>query len=202
MTEAVWIAIVSAGGIIVASLLQWLSNRNNNTASENRLRDERQHALALAKAEKEHALQQMELERKFALRDRWLEKREAAYEGTFALANPILELAGFMLAEFMNKDVSALTDKNRQLTNAVNELMKDRPRVEMYGSEASATEMATFVKAVLDLGAGWARVLERMNDGQEPSAEERDAVLAGQWQINAQLEAFRKVAKLDLGTMD
>ena len=213
MDTSIWIALISASGLITTSSIQWMSNRVTVKAaaarevtlqekSERERQLERDHALALARQEREDELARTNAERKIAVTDRWLDKRDSAYIAAITAANAVLSEAGRCLSPITVRNSEELLKANSDFVNAVNLFMEDTGRVEVYGSETAGESMADFVNAALIHGSHLSAIQEKLHNGEELTANEPTTVLRMQRNLTEKFEKFRRSAKADLGTLD
>jgi hypothetical protein len=218
MPDAVLIAVISSGGVILVGLIQWMSNRTTVKAAQVREKElkeqqsetlrlereerqkERDHSLALAEREREHLREQdAELHRR-TVRDQWRETRVEVYENALTALASLNTQAGKIFTELhLNNDLASFERENTILVRDLQALIETRGRVDLYGSSPFGKKLTEYVNALLLVSAKASQIQERLECN---GAVDPQDMLKEVHQLGRISDDLKQVAKQDLGTLD
>lgn len=210
MDTSIWIAVISAGGIVLAATVQWLSNRSTLKASEARekaVRDEQAERLRLEYADRNIERARVEEQRiqeiQAALKETWRERRlEAHRDALAALDSARNEIAEYQRAwNLQHFGVQPEPFKSGSLAH----VRSTAADVGLFCSSASADAFAVAqsrIQTFHAVASGEDFMKTLTNKDSIPTAEDQAQRAARIAKIGDAIAAYRQEAKMDLGTLD
>jgi hypothetical protein len=210
---AIWIAVISAFGVIGSAFIQWRSNRATVQAAERRevaeredknkqLTEEREHQRLMAADADARALALKQWEAQLALNETWRPKRVQAHQAALRAIDPYIEAIRNERFTFYMSRVQKVPLKSsgvslEALRNAVESTTAD---VDTFGSETSSARLQELILRFRGVQAGFNFKLLISTD--RPVTEEELAALDSQIaDVERAIGEYRKAAKADIGTV-
>lgn len=222
--DGFWIAVVSAAGVIGASLIQWRSNVTTNRNSAHRESSElesrnKQHAREINERETIRSENRAETEKRDEAerQSQWRAKRQELHEQALNFLNPLVAQAGKA-----SKDTSTLTrlktergstsiftvsaeEFQASFKERISDLQELETSMQLYGSRGSSLNYAT-VKGRL---VSFSQKLSALHTAPYRSAETDDRFFtttedrllrASYTYVNSGLQQYIEAARADLQT--